>query len=366
VTSVAFSTPLEPDQVSPELALVDPDLAARARALLPEPPDALASPSIEAPKPDAGPAPYVAAESPTAPEGRPADMADTLPAALSPSNVLPLRPRPLVETREPATVVSGPLAKEYSHPRPEVEVGERTAMPESALAPGAGSRTGTAGVWLAAAMDRTSSSAGPVAAALRQGAAAHRRMLVAFAAGAVAASFVVVGVIAALGESGGQQAAADGGSPALVPPTVVSPTPPPASSTRSPGAGKTPTAASPTKSSVSAKKGAASAKTSSVSPKKAAAAKKSAAAPAAATVPPRRFAWAPVDGAVGYRVELFRGDQQVLQATTTDPVYELPGAWRHKGRAERLTAGGYRWYVWPVLSSGPAAEAVVQAKLTVP
>ena len=83
-------------------------------------------------------------------------------------------------------------------------------------------------------------------------------------------------------------------------------------------------------------------------------------------VPPRRFAWAPVEGAVGYRVELFRGNEQVLRATTKRPVFELAGQWRHQGRTERLTAGSYRWYVWPVLQSGPAAQAVVQARLDVP
>ena len=88
------------------------------------------------------------------------------------------------------------------------------------------------------------------------------------------------------------------------------------------------------------------------------------AAPPAAE--PRRFAWAPVDGAVAYRLELFRGQKQVFEARTVLPVYELPGTWRHAGRTERLTTGSYRWYVWPVLPSGPADTAVVQARLTVP
>ncbi len=80
----------------------------------------------------------------------------------------------------------------------------------------------------------------------------------------------------------------------------------------------------------------------------------------------RRFAWAPVRGAVGYRVELFRGDRRVLRATTTEPVFELVGRWRHRGRAESLVAGRYRWLVWPIQRNGPRARAAVQAKLTVP
>ena len=43
------------------------------------------------------------------------------------------------------------------------------------------------------------------------------------------------------------------------------------------------------------------------------------AVPKSPAAPPRRFAWAPVDGAVSYRVELFRGNDQVLQATTERP-----------------------------------------------
>ena len=85
-----------------------------------------------------------------------------------------------------------------------------------------------------------------------------------------------------------------------------------------------------------------------------------------APVVPRRFAWAPVDGAGSYRFELFRGDEQVLVATTRSPAYQLPTSWRHEGRTERLTSGSYRWYVWPVLASGPADAAVVQASLDVP
>jgi hypothetical protein len=72
-----------------------------------------------------------------------------------------------------------------------------------------------------------------------------------------------------------------------------------------------------------------------------------------------------VDGAVAYRLELFRGDKQVLETRTKAPAYELGGQWRHGGKTESLSPGGYRWYVWPVYPSGPAAQAVVQARLTV-
>lgn len=91
--------------------------------------------------------------------------------------------------------------------------------------------------------------------------------------------------------------------------------------------------------------------------------KKTAAAPAAAET--RRFAWAPVDGAVGYHVELFRGNDRVLARDTKEPVLELAPSWRYQGRTVTLTPGEYRWYVWPVTASGRGTQAVVQAKLTV-
>jgi hypothetical protein len=81
---------------------------------------------------------------------------------------------------------------------------------------------------------------------------------------------------------------------------------------------------------------------------------------------PRRFSWAPVENAVAYHVELFRGADQILARETTKPVLDLGESWRHEGRLVRLTPGTYRWYVWPVTSSGRAAQAVVQARLTVP
>jgi hypothetical protein len=100
--------------------------------------------------------------------------------------------------------------------------------------------------------------------------------------------------------------------------------------------------------------------------KRQAAKQKQTSKPVAPASEQRRFAWAPVEGAVAYRVELFRGTKQVLRARTKDPVYELVSPWRHLGRTENLTAGSYRWYVWPIFASGPAAEAVVQAKLSIP
>ena len=79
----------------------------------------------------------------------------------------------------------------------------------------------------------------------------------------------------------------------------------------------------------------------------------------------RRLAWAPVAGAIGYHVELFRGDERLLAQETKEPALELGRTWRYQRRIVTLTPGTYRWYVWAVTKRGRAAEAVVQAKLTV-
>jgi hypothetical protein len=81
---------------------------------------------------------------------------------------------------------------------------------------------------------------------------------------------------------------------------------------------------------------------------------------------PRRFAWAPVAGAVSYHVELFRGNDRVLVTDTKEPVLELGPTWRHEGRLMRLEKGSYRWYVWSVSESGRDPRAIVQATLSVP
>ena len=87
---------------------------------------------------------------------------------------------------------------------------------------------------------------------------------------------------------------------------------------------------------------------------------------APAVAEPRRFAWAPVEGATAYHVELFRGAERVLAEETKEPVLELGPTWRFEGHLMHLTPGTYRWYVWPVTKTGRATQAVVQAKLSIP
>jgi hypothetical protein len=88
-------------------------------------------------------------------------------------------------------------------------------------------------------------------------------------------------------------------------------------------------------------------------------------ASAAAPPAPRRFAWAPAQGASAYHVELFRGDTRVFAADTQKPQIAVPAHWTLNGRRHALNPGEYRWFVWPVVSGLRASSATVQATLTV-
>jgi large repetitive protein len=57
--------------------------------------------------------------------------------------------------------------------------------------------------------------------------------------------------------------------------------------------------------------------------------------------------WRRVARARYYNVQVFRGRQKVLSAWPTRPRLRLAARWRFAGRSRRLTAGSYRWYVWP-------------------
>jgi hypothetical protein len=284
VTSVAIVPPAIDEPVSPELALVDPDLAARLRALLPdieiEPPE----PVLRA-LPDPGPPPLPPPELvPAPPEPRlvyvyPSrrerllSFAKAFAVGAAAATVVTVGV--VSETSEgPSTVDAGTTPPRTTAPATEAPSGGAAATPPKTTAPGPAAGVAGAGAAKATQTKRTQA----------RGAAQKA------ASGAAATS----------GKAAG-------------PPQGSKPKP----------------------------------------------------APAAAAAA-RRFAWAPVEDAVGYRFELFRGDRQVLETRTSQPAYELAGSWRHNGQTESLASGEYRWYVWPIFSSGPAAQAVVQAKLSIP
>ncbi len=48
-----------------------------------------------------------------------------------------------------------------------------------------------------------------------------------------------------------------------------------------------------------------------------------------------------------YNLQLFRNGRKILSAWPTVARYTLKPSWRYRGHTYKLTAGSYRWYVWP-------------------
>jgi hypothetical protein len=57
--------------------------------------------------------------------------------------------------------------------------------------------------------------------------------------------------------------------------------------------------------------------------------------------------WRALPRAKYYNFQLFRDGRKVLSAWPTRARYTLHARWRYRGRPYQLTAGRYRWYVWP-------------------
>jgi hypothetical protein len=68
--------------------------------------------------------------------------------------------------------------------------------------------------------------------------------------------------------------------------------------------------------------------------------------PGATVASPPRLAWAPVENATYYNVQVWRGGR-IFSAWPSRPSLRLKRSWTYKGRRYRLTPGRYRWYVWP-------------------
>jgi hypothetical protein len=79
----------------------------------------------------------------------------------------------------------------------------------------------------------------------------------------------------------------------------------------------------------------------------------------------QRFVWAPVEGASGYHVEIFRENSLVFAADTDRPELIVPAKWRFHGSEHRWEPVAFRWYVWPIVSGERTTRAVVQARLVV-
>ena len=72
------------------------------------------------------------------------------------------------------------------------------------------------------------------------------------------------------------------------------------------------------------------------------------------TVPPL-LAWQQVTGADYYNVQLWAqlpsGPVKVFTFWPKVNRLQLPATWTFEGKAQRLTKGAYRWYVWPGIGS---------------
>jgi hypothetical protein len=69
---------------------------------------------------------------------------------------------------------------------------------------------------------------------------------------------------------------------------------------------------------------------------------------------PPKLSWTRTLTASYYNVQLYRGNVKVLSAWPRRPRYSLQFAWKFNGGGQRLSAGTYRWYVWP--GFGPRAS----------
>lgn len=62
---------------------------------------------------------------------------------------------------------------------------------------------------------------------------------------------------------------------------------------------------------------------------------------------PQRLAWPPAAGATYYNVQLLRGREKLFEAWPRTASVRLPPRWRFAGRAHQLEPGAYDLYVWP-------------------
>jgi hypothetical protein len=62
---------------------------------------------------------------------------------------------------------------------------------------------------------------------------------------------------------------------------------------------------------------------------------------------PPLLTWNKVRGARYYNLQLYKGRKKVLSVWPRGAKVQLASQWRYQGRKYKLSAGLYRWYVWP-------------------
>ena len=69
---------------------------------------------------------------------------------------------------------------------------------------------------------------------------------------------------------------------------------------------------------------------------------------------PPKLVW--IGKASFFNVQLFRGSTKVLSAWPTKTTYLLKKKWKYDRRSYRMSAGLYRWYVWPAFGTRSKPE----------
>jgi hypothetical protein len=319
--------------ITPELVLVDPELAELARAMLGEPGEL---PPHARPQPPA-PEPELLAE-PEPVGGRP----PVVPPAL-----LVVPPAPVAApapVRQPEPV---------SEPEPE-PVGEREAEP----------------VLVAAAAEPATA---PPAAEPAPAAPAKKRIPVFFTTLLAASLALNVALVLEIYRSSGETApvtvigaaapaddltpdATSGSGASSDPPATTPATTPPPPPKRAAAKNAKKQQATSTRAKTARAKAAAAAaarkratETSKPTTTKQADGRKPAPAREAEGI---SLSWDPAEGATFYNVVLWRDDTRLLDLWPTDPSVRIPESWTYRGRTRRLEPGRYLWFAFAGYGSG--------------
>lgn len=331
-------------EITPELVLVDPELAELARAMLGDPGELPphARPQPPEPEPELSPEPEPLG-------GRPPVVPPAL--LLAPPVPVPVAaPEPVVELQP--VVEPEPVAEWEPEPEP-VLVAAATEPPAARPAAAPPPEKRRIPVFFTTLF----------AASLALNVAL---VLEIYRSSGETAPVTVIGA-AAPADDLAPDASSDSGASATPPATTPAPTPPPksaaakkqqATSTRSK------TARAKAAAAAAAKKRAA--KTSKPATTKQAEARKKAPAREAEGV---SISWDPAQGATFYNVVLWRDDTRLLDLWPTDPSVRIPESWTYRGKTHQLEPGRYLWFAFAGFGSGDdrrLGERVASGDVVVP